>query len=489
MDTVDNNSHPGDGKTVQPKRYHALYPNIPLIIMRVILRRALHSSESAKYLDLRSEVTISILKFIFNHTKPMPVSKSQAMTLRDPGVKGRIWISTVASEVPPERDVLDALVAAIDAMKDPKEEAPLRIPDIAPVEAEWTGYRAAATPKSTPPAISEEQKYHELMKECTGPATVLYFHGGAYFLCDPVTHRPLTKKLAKLTGGRVYSVRFRLAPQHPFPTDILDGLVSYFTLLYPPPGAVHEAVAPGNIVISGDSSGGHLCLSLLQALLEIRRQNRKIRWFGEEREVPLPAGVAVNGPAVDMGATMPSWDTNQKWDYLPTPRFFANSTPPPDAVWPANPPRKYYYIDDAYILHPLSSLQLNNTWQGAPPFYICCGWECLADEDKWLVSKLTRDGVKVVFEEYEAMPHVFVSMIPHTQESRRCLEGWTKFITAVCEDPQKVESKYTTIKAKTLQEVDIDVDSLTPFTDEEVRDMAYQGMGKKEPLHDVPAKL
>ena len=69
---------------------------------------------------------------------------------------------------------------------------------------------------------------------------------------DPATHRPLTKLIAKLTGGRVYSVRYRLAPQNPFPSALLDALVSYFTLLYPPPGAVHDAVASENIVFGGD---------------------------------------------------------------------------------------------------------------------------------------------------------------------------------------------------------------------------------------------
>ena len=71
------------------------------------------------------------------------------------------------------------------------------------------------------------------MKECKSPVTVLYFHGGAYYLLDPSTHRPTTKKLAKLTGGRCYSVRYRLAPQNPFPAALLDALVSYLTLLYP----------------------------------------------------------------------------------------------------------------------------------------------------------------------------------------------------------------------------------------------------------------
>ena len=47
-------------------------------------------------------------------------------------------------------------------------------------------------------------------------------------------------------------MRYRLAPQHPFPSALLDALVSYFTLLYPPPGSIHEAVPASDIVFGGD---------------------------------------------------------------------------------------------------------------------------------------------------------------------------------------------------------------------------------------------
>jgi acetyl esterase/lipase len=211
-------------------------------------------SETARYLDLETDMTLTVLRSMLRGSKPRPIAKTQAMTLLDPGVKGRIWIGAVASKVPPETGIRDALIDVIRAMSDSTtaQEPSFRMPGIVPVEAEWTGYRAAATPDEPLPDVSEEQKYAEMMKECKNATTVLYFHGGAYYLCDPSTHRALTKRLAKLTGGRVYSVRYRLAPQGPFPAALLDALVSYFTLLYPPPGSIHEAVSPKDIVFGGD---------------------------------------------------------------------------------------------------------------------------------------------------------------------------------------------------------------------------------------------
>lgn len=54
--------------------------------------------------------------------------------------------------------------------------------EIGDVEGEWTGYRAGATSESKELRCSEEEKYKEMMKEVSSPTTVLYFHGGAYYL-------------------------------------------------------------------------------------------------------------------------------------------------------------------------------------------------------------------------------------------------------------------------------------------------------------------
>lgn len=254
MSTRDSQKKPDWFESPKLLTLFALLPRVPLIA-KTILLHLLQMSEASRYLDLKSEVTVSIMRAFLNPLKPSSISKTQAMTTRDPGIKGRIWVSKVDSEIPPENHIRDTLLAVIDSMREDRSTAAAglsRIPEIAPVEAEWTGYRAKATLDATLPPVSEEEKYEDMMRECSSSPTVLYFHGGAYYLGDPATHRPLTRKLAKLTGGRVYSVRYRLAPQHPFPSALLDALVSYFTLLYPSPGAIHEAVPASDIVFGGD---------------------------------------------------------------------------------------------------------------------------------------------------------------------------------------------------------------------------------------------
>ncbi|CAI4219436.1 unnamed protein product [Parascedosporium putredinis] len=347
-----------------------LLPKLPLIL-RVAILHILRRSESAKYLDLRSAITVSLLRSFIAPDRPTSISETQKLTLRDPGIKGRIWVSNYAAPPPPETGVKDALLAAIHHLKPTTDIAiPSRSLDILPVESEWTGYRADAHPNSTLPLISEKDKYAELLKECSSPTTILYFHGGAYYLLDPASHRPTTKKLAKLTGGRCYSVRYRLAPQNPFPSALLDALVSYLTLLYPSPDAYHEPVKSEHIVFAGDSEP--LCR----------------RW------IPQP---------------------------------------------------------------PLVTLVMANDWAGAPPIFMCTGWELLADEDKFLALKLKQDGIKVVFEEYEAMPHCFAMILTNLPAAKRCFDGWADFINSVVRDPSSINSKAITIKAKTLQEVELDL--------------------------------
>src|SRR5947209_15134 len=60
---------------------------------------------------------------------------------------------------------------------------------------------------------------------------LLYLHGGGYVSCSPQTHRPITAALARLAGCRVFSLAYRLAPEHPFPAAVDDAVNAYRWLL------------------------------------------------------------------------------------------------------------------------------------------------------------------------------------------------------------------------------------------------------------------
>lgn len=89
------------------------------------------------------------------------------------------------------------------------------------------------------------------------------------------------------------------------------------------------------------------------------------------------------------------------------------------------------------------------------------------------------------------MPHVFEGLLPTLPESQRNREGYANFVKAVCKDPKNIKSSYTAIKAKTLEELEINVEKLTPYSDEEVKELARQRLSVQEapvvPAPDVPA--
>lgn len=149
------------------------------------------------------------------------------------------------------------------------------------------------------PSIPEREKYELMMAEKTrtSSSTVLYFHGGKYYMCGLGTHRGIASKLAKAPNGRVLSVEYRLAPQTAFPGQLIDALNAYLFLLYPSEGSYHEAVLSEDIVLAGDDAGGNLAASPMQLLLHLHRtkpagaKNPMVGFHGRCVEVPLPAGM------------------------------------------------------------------------------------------------------------------------------------------------------------------------------------------------------
>lgn len=65
----------------------------------------------------------------------------------------------------------------------------------------------------------------------TERGAILYFHGGGYVACAAAHDRPIAAGLARLAHRRVFSLDYRLAPEHPFPAALDDALAAYRWLL------------------------------------------------------------------------------------------------------------------------------------------------------------------------------------------------------------------------------------------------------------------
>lgn len=211
---------------------------------------------------------------------------------------------------------------------------------------------------------------------------------------------------------------------------------------------------------------------LLLLVLELRRQGRTVMWYGEARELPLPAALALNSPWLDVTHSSPPCQGSDPFifDYLPKPAIAARGKVAPCDVWPATPPRKFMYAAADAVTHPLVSPIMARTWAGAPPIYMCTGWELLGFEDRFLAKKLVGDGVRVVFEEYEAMPHCFAMLLTKTPNARRCMDAWGSFVRKAVDDGARIESSATCIKAATGEDTPLRFDNLSDMPHGELAD-------------------
>lgn len=441
----------------------AILPILPgLLKTSTLATFGLHPT-SSKW-DHRTTITVEAIRVMVLDPK-RSISKLQKGSTKDRPAKGQIWAARTNIPKPTKETITDVIFQAIEDMGDGTEK--YIKPDIVGLEAEWIGFRANATDEEEAPKISDKEKYELLMAEKTrtSSTTVLYLHGGGYFMCGPGTHRKTASKVAKACGGRALLIGYRLAPQTAFPGQLIDALNAYLYLLYPPEGALHEAVLASDIVFAGDSSGGNLAAVLMQLLLHMQRAipNPTIEYHGKYVDVPLPAGMATLSGWFDITKSMPSVESNQIWDYLiPTNHDDAISQLPKDDIWPTSPPRGDVFCDLSLLCHPLVSPIVAKDWSRCPPMFFITGEELLTDENKVVAVRAAEQGVTVVWEQYEAMPHVFPMIFPDLQTSTRCLNSIGYFARNCIK--RDVEGSATWIAIKTGKESPMELGNLTNLT-------------------------
>ena len=179
-------------------------------------------------------------------------------------------------------------------------KGPLRINnDVQPVEIGATWY-----PK---PLTASANK--------TNLRVVLHIHGGAYVSGDGRTQASgyFAKLLQKHVGAtHILMPQYRVSTlpasktSNPFPAALQDSLTAYLYLL----NDLH--VAPSDIILSGDSAGANLSISLLRYIIE----------HGSGLSLPNPSAALLWSPWID-----PSYDSgdfvhnnpNYTTDYVSTP--------------------------------------------------------------------------------------------------------------------------------------------------------------------------
>lgn len=197
--------------------------------------------------------------------------------------------------------------------------------------------------------------------------TVLAFHGGAYVLGSP---RALSIQAWKNGGPDVVSVDYRLAPEHPYPAAQEDALAVYRALV--------ESVGADRLVVTGDSAGGGLALTLLQAVVA--------------EGLPMAAALVAVFPWGDLSMSGPSSTRNKGRDIL------VSSEVSLSARW---------YAGERDLKDPAVS-PLFGSFKGFPRTYIPIGSrDLILDDARRVAAKMIADGVDVQLDVFPGAPHGF----------------------------------------------------------------------------------
>jgi acetyl esterase/lipase len=93
------------------------------------------------------------------------------------------------------------------------------------------------------------------------PAGLVYLHGGGWVAGGLDTHDGLCRRLAAGSGVNLLAVDYRLAPEHPFPAALEDGLAA---LRWTADHACELGLDARRLAIGGDSVGAGLAAAITQ---------------------------------------------------------------------------------------------------------------------------------------------------------------------------------------------------------------------------------
>ncbi|MEV0288763.1 MULTISPECIES: alpha/beta hydrolase fold domain-containing protein [unclassified Kribbella] len=215
-----------------------------------------------------------------------------------------------------------------------------------------------------------------------GPPSVLLLHGGGFVLGSAYGYRALAGALAVSTSSGVLVPDYRLAPEHPFPAAVDDARNAYLWML-------EQGVAPEELLVAGDSSGGGLVMSLLLLL--------------REQGLPLPGGAVLLCPGLNVAAILDGSSPLATQDQFQT---MARVTS--------------WYVGGHPLDDPLLS-PLNADLHGLPPLLVqSATGDPVGDDMRRLIEQAEKSGVDVVAELYPADTHVFQlfwSFLPEAQQA------------------------------------------------------------------------
>jgi len=170
----------------------------------------------------------------------------------------RLWSDEIEAMRPEARAVVAAGMEVVASMFAGQGEPPTDLAGL--VAFQRAGFAATYAP--VPEAVvTEFAGVPCRLFEPDGPANGIYlhFHGGGMVIGAPEMNDSANLALARRHGVVVVSVKYRLAPEHPYPAGPDDGLAVVRWMLE----NGSERFGTDRLILGGESAGGYMAAAVL----------------------------------------------------------------------------------------------------------------------------------------------------------------------------------------------------------------------------------
>ena len=231
------------------------------------------------------------------------------------------------------------------------------------------------------------------------PALV-YYHGGGWVLGSIDTHEAFTGFLAKELKAKIFSVEYRLAPEHKFPIPLEDCEAAFNWVK---DNATDLGINPNRVSVGGDSAGGNLSAALCVKC--------------QQNNLPMPKAQLLIYPVTDLTFQSPSMEEMSDGFFLTKESMYFF--------------RDQYLEDEGLAKDPLVSPHFAEDLSGHPPaVVITAGFDPLRDEGDGYAQSLREANVEIYHRTHDSYIHGFVNMM--------LVHGVDYALKRICDDFKKI---------------------------------------------------
>jgi len=223
---------------------------------------------------------------------------------------------------------------------------------------------------------------------------LMFFHGGGYCSGSIVSHRRMVTEAGRAARMRTLAVRYRLAPEHPYPAAHDDAMSAWRFLRM-------QGISARNIAVGGDSAGGNLTITLINRLRAAREDQPACAWLAS--------------PWTDLTMSGASLETKALIDPLIHKAYLEELA---EAYAPSPVDRKDPLISPLFA-----------DLRGFPPTLVQVGSaETLLDDSVWFARAAGLADVNVTLQVWPHMIHAWPMWNAKLEEGRRALSQVGEFI-------------------------------------------------------------